>query len=814
MALALTASLAAADVSGVRSDERLDAGWKFLRGDSPDAQKPDFADASWRTVDLPHDWSIAGPFNENNPSGEGGAFLPDGVAWYRKTFTLPADTASKRVFVEFEGVMQNSDVWINGHHLGHRPYGYVSFRHDLTGHLTTPGSPNVLAVRTDTSEQPASRWYAGSGIYRHVRLIVTDAVHTDAWATFASAHDFTEHGATVRVETTVLNESATPRQVAVEFALTAPNGEAVPGRTTAAQTIAAGGSARFVQDIPVPNPARWDVATPQLYQAVATVQAGGKTVDRDTVSFGIRDAHFESATGFWLNGRNVRLYGVCLHEDGGAFGAAVPIAVWRQWLTTLRSLGVNAIRTAHNPPAPEFLDLCDRMGFLVMDEMFDCWTVAKNPYDYHLFFSDWSLRDTRDSVRRDRNHPSIVLYSAGNEIHDTPDAALAKKILSGLVATFHENDPTRPVTQALFRPNVSHDYTDGLADLLDVIGTNYRDAELIQAWRDKPGRKIVGTEQRHDRETWLELRDHPMEAGQFLWTGVDYLGEGRRWPAIANSAGLLDRTGAVKPLGRQRQSWWSNPPMVAIARRVAPDVLSPYDPGYEPPTANFRRPQVLFADWSPRNRTPHQETVEVYSNCDTVELALNGHSLGTKPQNADASPRTWSVPYAPGTLQAIARQGDKVVARDELKTAGAPAALVLVANAPTVSPAWDDVVQIQATVVDANGVPVPTATDEIAFSVEGPGAVVAVDNSDNSSHEAFQATHRRAYQGRCVAYIRATAAMGQISVRASSRPDRRRPDSAGHRAAALDFPKRTARPSRAARFGECPATAIIARSCC
>ena len=332
---------------------------------------------------------------------------------------------------------------------------------------------------------------------------------------------------------------------------------------------------------------------------------------------------------------------------------------------------MNAIRTAHNPPAPEFLDLCDRMGFLVMDEMFDCWTVAKNPYDYHLYFNEWSKMDERDTILRDRNHPSIILYSVGNEIHDTPKAELAKGILEGLVAVAHEADPTRPVTQALFRPNVSHDYDDGLADLLDVIGQNYRENEILAAHAQNPSRKIIGTENQHSRAAWLALRDNPPYAGQFLWSGIDYLGESRRWPVVAAGSGLLDRTGAPKPMAFERQSWWSDKPMVFITRRVAPNALRPTDPGYEPAAQDvLRRPQVLFADWTPKNLQPHEETVEVYSNCKEVELFLNGKSLGVKPLNADASPRMWKVAFAPGTLKAVARNNGKVVATDELRTAG------------------------------------------------------------------------------------------------------------------------------------------------
>lgn len=756
-----------------------DSDWRFAVGENSGAERPDFGDANWRTVTLPHDWSIAGPFDPNNPMGGAGAFLPSGIAWYRKTFTLPASTENRRVFVDFDGVMQNSDVWINGVHLGHRPYGYVSFEYELTPHLRYgPQAANVIVVRADTSQQPASRWYSGGGIYRHVRLITTNPVHFEHDSVFIStrlqleptpgSQNRREH--LVQVQARVVNDAPTPQHLAVHVTLIDPTGNLAAEGSTSARDVQPGETLPIEWTATLSRPVAWDVNHPRLYRAEVAVQGGGRTLDAESVPFGIRDAVFDSQRGFLLNGRPLKLLGVCLHHDGGAFGAAVPLAVWEQRLATLRTLGVNAIRTAHNPPDPGFLDLCDRMGFLVMDELFDCWTVGKNPYDYHLYFDEWSKTDVRDTVRRDRNHPSIVLYSAGNEIHDTPQEEKAKKILAGLVDVFHENDPTRPVTQALFRPNTSHDYMNGLADLLDVIGTNYRDQELLAAWAAKPGRKIIGTEQRHDRETWLTLRDHPQEAGQFLWTGVDYLGESRRWPVIGASSGLLDRTGAVKPIGRERQGWWSPTPMVAIVRRVAPNFRSQYDPGYEPANAptQVRRPQVLFADWTPVNSQPHDETVEVYSNAESVELLLNGQSLGTKPINANAAPRMWKVAYAPGMLVAVARNRGREVARDELRTAGAPAKIVLAADRGGVSTNWEDVVRVTATIVDANGTRVPNANNVVTFATEGPGAVVAVDNGDPATHEPFQATQHTAYQGTCVAFVRATANHGPFVIRATA----------------------------------------------
>ncbi|HTY86460.1 MAG TPA: glycoside hydrolase family 2 TIM barrel-domain containing protein [Candidatus Acidoferrum sp.] len=791
MLLLLLFGNAAAQASDtIRQSQSFDLGWKFTVGDQPGAEQPQFDDRAWRKVDGPHDWSIEGPFAETNKTGGAGAFLPSGVGWYRKHFTLPAGEPNRRVFVEFDGVMANSDVWINGFHLGHRPYGYVSFSHELTGRVKF-GDDNVLAVRCDTSAQPASRWYSGAGIYRHVRLVEKTHIYVPQWGVFVSTPEVTATQAIVRVQVDVTNQNNVAQPVFLNLGVLDPEGKIVGKAQTPEQTLSAFGSGQFSQDIVVNHPQRWDLEHPALYQCRADVcgpplepdaepapgshpkppaatdtgpQPWGTKSDEVSVYFGIREFHFAAETGFWLNGKNFKIKGVCLHHDGGAFGAAVPLGIWEERLKTLKALGVNAIRTAHNPPAPEFLDLCDRLGFLVMDEFFDCWTVGKNPYDYHLYFSEWSKTDERDTIRRDRNHPSVVLYSVGNEIHDTPKAELAKGILKGLVEVAHEADPTRPVTQALFRPNVSGDYTNGLADLLDVIGTNYRDNELLTAQRDVPSRKIIGTEQRHDRQTWLWLRDNPSHSGQFLWTGVDYLGESRRWPVIGAGSGLLDRTGAPKPMAYERQSWWSEKPMVFMARRTGATTNTPTDPGFAP----LERRQVLFADWSPTNAAPHDENVEIYSNGQEVELFLNGKSLGVKPLNADATPRNWLVAYAPGTLKAVARNGGKIVATDELRTAGSPAKIVLAVSRDRLPFDWDAVACVRATVVDKQGVPVPVANDLVSFKISGPGVVAAVDNADNASHEPFQASGRRAFHGRCVAYLKTTAPSGKIVVTASA----------------------------------------------
>lgn len=743
----------------------LDPAWRFHQGPAPGAEAPGFDDAAWSTVDAPHDWSIAGVMRRDAPTRGDGAWLPSGVAYYRRTLELPPGSRGKRVFVEFDGLMANSDVWINGQPLGHRPNGYVGQRYELTDHLRLgPGEANVLAVRTDTTPQPASRWYTGGGIYRHARLVVTDPVHIAGDGVWVTTPEVTPEAATVRVTVEAVNQGAGRREVNIRCVAHDPRGNPV-GEGTGTLELAPGATEAAQVTLRVESPRLWDVRDPHLHRLVTTLTDAGRETDRVETQFGVRTAEFRADSGFWLNGRNLKLQGVCLHHDGGAVGAAVPLAVWERRLDRLQALGVNAIRTAHNPPAPEFLDLCDRRGLLVMEEFFDCWEVGKRRADYHNHFRAWWRRDLTDTVRRDRNHPSVVLWSVGNEIHDTPREDHAKRILRQLVDACHAADPTRPVTQALFRPNVSHDYDNGLADMLDVIGTNYRDRELLDAWRDNPQRKIIGTEQGHDRSTWIDCRDNPQHAGQFLWCGVDYLGEARAWPVMAFNGGLLDKAGFVTPLGLQRTAWWGGAPVVHAVRRLAPDDKTPTDPGYE--TLEWKRRQVTFPDWTPHLDAPHDEAVEVYSNCDEVELLLNGRSLGAKPRPADASPFAWRVAYEPGELVAIGRNSGAEAARDALRTAGAAHAVALTVDRPTVGRAWDDVATVEATLVDQRGTRLPRADHTVRFSVTGPGRVIAVDSGSIVSHEPFQATERRAYQGRCIALVRATGE-GAITVRAEA----------------------------------------------
>ena len=742
-----------------------DNDWRFLKGTADTAEKLEFNDLTWKKVNVPHDWSIEGPFDEKNLTGGGGGFLPSGVSWYRKHFSVAEKDKNRRVSIEFDGVMSINDVWINGTHLGQRPNGYISFEYDLTKYLNY-GKDNVIAVRSDTSLQPSSRWFTGAGIYRHVRLVAKDAVNFPQFGVVVTTPKVDEKLAVVKISSEVVNQSDKVETVSMQVDLVDPSGKIVASSQNKSIELAAKQTTIFGLELEVKNPQLWHVEKGILYKAIARIRSGKTILDDETVNFGIREFHFDANTGFWLNGKNFKVKGVCIHHDGSAFGAAVPLAVWERRLKELRKLGANAIRTAHNPPSPEFLDLADRMVFLVMDELFDQWTVAKNPFDYHLYFNEWAKRDVRDTVRRDRNHPSIILWSAGNEIHDTPKPEIAIPILKGLVETFHENDATRPVTQGLFRPNVSHDYDNGLADLLDVVGQNYREKEILAAHKQKPTRKIIGTENTHELSQWLAVRDNPEYAGHFVWSGIDYLGETAKYPTVAYNSGLLYKTATPRPIAFQRQSWWSETPMVYMARRVANTPKLPTDPGYNP--VEERRPTVLYSDWNPTNSGAHEENVEIYSNCQEVELFLNGKSLGRKSKLADDSPRNWKVNFEAGTIKAVGINSGKIVANYELRTAGKPAKILLSVDKYIIANNWDDVAFVTVTVVDENGVIVPDATDLITFQVSGAGILAAVDSADNNSHESYQGTTRRAFQGLCFAMLKANANKGKIKLTATA----------------------------------------------
>jgi beta-galactosidase len=751
-ALALAVLSSSACAQG-RLVTNFDSAWRFQQADAKGAQAAAFDDAGWRSLSVPHDWSIEGRHDPAAPAGRGGAYLPSGVAWYRKSFSLPDSEQGRRVRIEFDGVMANSEVYLNGTLLGKRPSGYQSFSYDLTPHLRFgKGAVNVIAVRTDTSVQPASRWYTGAGIYRHVRLVSTEAVQFGEDGVFVSTPQADAAAATVRVAADVRNNSGAPGDLTITTRLLGPDG--APLETfTAQQKLGPGQRAQVVLGGQLARPQRWSIDSPRLYKAVTTISDGAKVLDEQVTAFGIRDARFEAATGFWLNGVNLKIKGVCLHHDGGPVGAAVPLDIWRERFRQLREVGVNAIRTAHNAVAPEFLDLADEMGLLVLDETFDTWEKAKSSAEkgYNLHWKDWWEADTRAQVIRDRNHPSIILWSVGNEIHDdlnSPEGFAKYKQQQDLV---HLLDPTRPVTMALFRPNVSGVYRNGFAETMDIIGQNYRENELVAVHKAKPASRIIGTETNFTPRAWPMMRDDPAFSGQFLWTGIDYLGEAD-WPQVSADFGLFDRVGRKKVRGWERQSYWAAAPMVKIVRREENAGVGP-----------------LVANWTPTDINTYDDAkVDVYSNAEEVELFLNGESLGKQARPKDDGARHWDVTFAPGSIRAVARNGGREVAVDEMKTAAAPARLQLATSRKALGTGFDDAAIVSVQVTDANGVPQPNSAAPITFKVTGPGAIAGVDNGSLANHDPYKAARCQAWQGSCTAIVQANAASGPITIQASA----------------------------------------------
>jgi beta-galactosidase len=478
---------------GPRQRLLMDAAWKFSQADTVGADKPGFNDGKWRVLDLPHDWSIESEFIQAAPTGGGGGYLPTGVGWYRKHFVLPKSALSKNVWIEFDGVYQNSDVWINGHHLGHYPNGYMSFYYDLTPHLKA--GENIISVRVDNSLQPNTRFYSGSGIYRHVWLNIADPVHIAQWGTYITTPKADSTSATVNVRTTIENKNAAVKEGVLRSLLLNAAGQEV-GRIESPFSIVAGNATEVKQDLQVASPSLWSVDDPTLYTLRSVILDKGKVIDETSSAFGIRDIRYDAKKGFLLNGKQVKMNGVCLHHDAGSVGAAVPEAMWVRRLTLLKEMGCNAIRTSHNPVAPEFLDLCDRMGFLVQDEIFDEWKGGKVKYGYSNYFDQWSQHDLVAFIRRDRNHPSVVMWSAGNEIGEQKQEK-GHEILAPLIQTFHREDPTRPVTTG--NDNIAADGGSTrlpFLQMLDIVGYNY-----VDRWHER--RELFYSVDKQDHPEWL-----------------------------------------------------------------------------------------------------------------------------------------------------------------------------------------------------------------------------------------------------------------------------------------------------------------------
>jgi len=775
---------APAENAGASSRQILlyDPGWKFHLGDIAGAYESGFDDRTWRAIDLPHDWSIELPFDARFASGTG--YLPGGIGWYRKSFSLPAFGKGKRASIRFDGVYMKSEVWINGHELGKRPYGYVSFEYDLTPYLALDKSDNVIAVRVDHSDYADSRWYTGSGIYRHVWLTETNDVHIAPWGVFVTTPQVKKETAAVAVKTRVVNQSDQAQDVVLKSIISDPAGRMVANVETR-HAVNARAEYQFEQTAGISDPKLWSPGNPYLYKVVSHLMTAGKIIDEASTTLGIRTILFDPDKGFFLNGTKTILKGVCIHHDAGGLGAAVPDQVLYRRLQLLKEMGCNAIRTSHNPPAPELLDMCDSLGFLVMDEAFDEWAKPKKKWiegwnagrpglqGYAAYFDEWAIRDIQSMVERDKNHPSIILWSIGNEIDYekdpyynpeskdyTPDKPSAKDLpvlAAKLIKAVKDIDASRPVTAALANITVSNRF--GLADLLDVVGYNYLEKYYSPDHLQYPGRKMLGSENSHAYSAWKIVEDLAFASGQFLWTGFDYLGEARQWPARSSSSGVLDECGFKKPAFYFRQSLWSEKPMVYIAAKT-PSV-TPADP------RSARAEVVSNWNWPLKDGDP--ATVVAYTNCEKAELFLNGKSLGEKSLSA-AQDRvlSWEVPYATGTVKAVGKNGGKTVGSYELKTSGKPVRISLSPDAASIIPDGRDLSHVEVCVVDNEGNAVYSADNLISFELTGKGRILAVDSGDIRSHESFRIPSRKAYQGKCLVIVQSTQEAGPIQLKATS----------------------------------------------
>jgi len=777
-----------------RLHESFDLGWKFFQGDLTNAALTAFADNDWKQIDLPHDWSIAGPYAPTNSVDPRGGFLPTGVGWYRKHFLAPKSLLGQRISIEFDGVYRYSDVWLNGHFLGHYPFGYLGFSYDLTPFLNFGDTPNVMAVRVDNSEQPNSRWYSGSGIDRHVWMNVTSPLHVARWGTYVTTTNVYTNSATLRVRTQIQNESADARTITLVTEIADEDGR-VLASAAAQKNLAANSENDFDQTLLLPQPRLWSLDAPRLYTLHSLVRSGEEIVDDYPTPFGIREIRYDVNQGFFLNGQHIKMQGMCLHQDAGCVGAAVPEEVWLRRLQLLKAMGCNAIRTSHNPPSPEFLYLCDRLGLLVMDEAFDEWQAGKVKQGYNQVFAEWSQKDLTGMLHRDRNHPSVVMWSVGNEIYEQvgrhgPD------VLRPLVERCNVEDPTRPVTAACDRiADENGPANPDFLKLLDIVGYNYadrwgarRETAYSDDHQDFPKRKMVGTESegiggirgaypfaplgpdQHTRavyattmirpeQLWKFVATHDYVIGDFLWTGIDYLGESH-WPSKNATSGALDTCGFPKDSYFFYQSVWTAKPMLHI-----------------------------FPHWNWPGREGQIIPVLAYTSCDSVELFLNGKSFGVKarefPRQGTAGgwnkyerpqvfPTTadlhlqWDVPFESGELKAIGFKDGKRVCEETVRTTGEPAKIMLSTDRERLRAGRRDIAHLFVKIVDINGYVVPGAENLVKFDLQGAGKLLGVDNGNPASHESFQANERKTFDGLALAVVEAGGNPGEFRISVTS----------------------------------------------
>lgn len=766
-------------------NNKFDDGWLFHLGGAQGAEDPEFDDTQWRKIDLPHDWSIEdlpgtnSPFSINAISQVNGGFTTGGTGWYRKTFTVPANLKDKNFRLMFDGVYMNSQIWLNGHNLGSNPYGYTSFWFDISDKINFDGD-NIICVKV-RNEGENSRWYSGSGIYRHVWLQVLPPVHIETWGTYITTTVISEDEAEINAETKITNQSGLDKKVKVITKITSSDGKAVAEVAESEVTIPSGKSTELNQEIAVRNPLLWSVDMPVLYNAVSEVYENGELTDRSETKFGIRSITFSATGGFLLNGKALKLKGGCVHHDNGPLGSKVYDRAEERRVEILKANGFNAIRCSHNPPSPAFLDACDRNGMLVIDEAFDMWNEQKNPHDYHLFFNDWWRKDVESMVLRDRNHPSIIMWSIGNEIpnrHKPEVVQVAKKIAEFI----RDLDPARPVTSAVndLKPD-----KDPYFAVLDVAGYNYasggdhnQESLYRQDHARLPERVMYGSES-YPLEafgSWMDVVDNPFVIGDFVWTAFDYIGEasiGWRgywqkqdfFPWNLAYCGDIDICGWKRPQSFYRDALWKEN---QLSIWITPPV-----PSFElnPERQSWSKWHWLDAvdDWNWDGYEGKPLEVNIYSSCEQVELFLNGKSLGKKPTNRSTRfIAAWQVTYQSGVLKAVGFKGKKQVNAAILQSADKPSDIRLSADRSKILADGQDLSYITVELTDPKGIRNPKADNTVFFEVEGPGTLIATGNANPVSFESCQLPQRKAWRGRCLAIIKSELKGGKITVKASS----------------------------------------------
>ena len=774
-----------------RSVENFNKDWKFYYADTTDFRneykEATYNDIKWRKLNLPHDWSIEFPFAKENPATPEGGALPGGIGWYRKLFFIPESSKGKQISIEFDGVYRCSDVWINGHWLGFRPNGYISFHYNLTPFLKF-GKQNIVVVKVDNSKQVNSRWYSGSGIYRNVRLVTTNNISVEHWGTFVTTPFVSTENASLNIKLKIRNTNRIINNISVINSVVDVNGKEVSTKRTD-NVLLKDSLTEIVDNLIVNQPTLWGIEKPNLYKVVSRIIQNNKILDEYTTPVGIRSFYFDRDKGFFLNNQSVKILGVCNHHDLGCLGTAVNFRAIQRQLEILKSFGCNAIRTSHNPPSPELLDLCDKMGFIVMDEAFDMWEKEKNKYDYHLYWREWHKNDLEDQILRDRNHPSIFMWSIGNEIKEQEyeSGTFIAKELAGIVNNL---DTTREIVDANDKPIPSKNYILK-SNAFSLIGYNYHH-QLFKSFLDSfPNKKFIASESTSGlatrgeyffpsdsirvwppennmggdknsgmnpdlmvsaydntrapwssthEQTWKEIKKYPYMSGFFVWTGFDYLGEPTpyTWPAKSSYFGIVDLAGFPKDVFYMYQSEWTNM-----------DVLH------------------VFPHWNWKEG----DSVDVwsyYNHADEVELFVNGKSAGIKRKLGDDIHVMWRVKYESGNIKVVSRRNGQTVLTKQINTAGKAAKIEMIPDRKVINADGLDLSFITIRVLDKDGNLVPKSDNNIQFSIEGEAVVAGVDNGNPVSHESFKTNKRKAFNGLALIVIQSKNKKGNVRVTAKS----------------------------------------------